>query len=101
LFFDLLPALYLLTIGPNSRRQKTDGDQYMRGRETRQRLKGLRMLRIQRLDLHVPRNAPAMRALGVKQGRAWSNVTRPKRRRAVAERVAMSARADWRNARVR
>jgi hypothetical protein len=38
-----------------------------------------------------------MRALGIRQGRVWSNVTTPKRRPAVAERVAMVARADWRN----
>jgi hypothetical protein len=43
------------------------------------------------------RELPAPTVLG-KVGRVWVNVTKPKRRRAVAEKIAINARTDWQNA---
>lgn len=53
------------------------------------------MLKIQKLELR-PRALPAPTVLG-KVGRVWVNVAKPKRRRAVAEKIGILARTDWQN----
>jgi hypothetical protein len=51
-------------------------------------------MRIQRLELRPRELADRFGKTPI----AWINVTKPKRREAVAEKIAINARTDWQNA---